>query len=217
MSAPVRLVIADDHEPTRAEVRAALERDARFVVAAEAADAVAAVAAAVRELPDVCLLDVHMPGNGVSAAWEISSRVPTTKVVMLTVSDDDEDLMLALGHGVAGYLLKGMDIRRLPNALWDIHQGTFTMPRQLMGQVVERLRDTAPRHRSLEQAPGEPRLTTREWEILDLLARGLSTAEIAGRLSLTPTGVRVHTSAIVKKLGVRDRGEAIAMFRQTRG
>jgi DNA-binding NarL/FixJ family response regulator len=217
MSPPLRLVIADDHEPMRAEVQGAVERDGRFVVVAEAADAAAAVAAALREQPDLCLLDVHMPGNGVSAAWEISSRLPAAKVVMLTVSDDDEDLMLALGSGVAGYLLKGMDMRRLPSALWDIHEGTFTMPRQLMGRVVDRFRDTAPRRRAVRQAADEPRLTTREWEVLDLLARGLSTAEIAERLSLTPTGVRVHTSAIVKKLGARDRDEAIAMFRDTRG
>jgi signal transduction histidine kinase len=96
VSAQLRLVIADDHEPMRAEVRGAVERDGRFVVVAEAADAAAAVAAALREQPDLCLLDVHMPGNGVSAAWEISSRLPAAKVVMLTVSDDDEDLMLAL-------------------------------------------------------------------------------------------------------------------------
>jgi DNA-binding NarL/FixJ family response regulator len=217
VSAPLRLVIADDHEPMRAEVRGAVERDGRFVVVAEAGDAAAAVAAALREQPDLCLLDVHMPGNGVSAAWEICSRLPAAKVVMLTVSDDDEDLMLALGSGVAGYLLKGMDMRRLPSALWDIHQGTFTMPRQLMGRVVERFRDTAPRRRAVRRAADAPRLTTREWEVLDLLARGLSTAEIAERLSLTPTGVRVHTSAIVKKLGARDRDEAIAMFRDTRG
>jgi DNA-binding NarL/FixJ family response regulator len=217
VSAQLRLVIADDHEPMRAEVRGAVERDGRFVVVAEAADAAAAVAAALSEQPDLCLLDVHMPGKGVSAAWEISSRLPAAKVVMLTVSDDDEDLMLALGSGVAGYLLKGMDMRRLPDALWDIHQGTFTMPRQLMGRVVERFRDTAPRRRAVQQAAAaEPRLTTREWEVLDLLARGLSTAEIAERLSLTPTGVRVHTSAIVKKLGARDRDEAIAMFRDKR-
>jgi DNA-binding NarL/FixJ family response regulator len=214
---PLRLVIADDHEPLRAVVRGAVERDGRFVVVAEAGDAAAAVAAALREQPDICLLDVHMPGNGVSAAWEISSRLPAAKVVMLTVSDDDEDLMLALGSGVAGYLLKGMDMRRLPNALWDINEGTFTMPRQLMGRVVDRFRDTAPRRRAVRQAAAEPRLTTREWEVLDLLARGLSTAEIAERLSLSPTGVRVHTSAIVKKLGARDRDEAIAMFRDTRG
>jgi DNA-binding NarL/FixJ family response regulator len=217
MSPPLRLVIADDHEPMRAEVQGAVERDGRFVVVAEAADAAAAVAAALREQPELCLLDVHMPGNGVSAAWEISSRLPAAKVVMLTVSDDDEDLMLALGSGVAGYLLKGMDMRRLPNALWDINEGTFTMPRQLMGRVVDRFRDTAPRRRAVQQAAAEPRLTTREWEVLDLLARGLSTAEIAERLSLTPTGVRVHASAVVKKLGARDRDEAIAMFRDTRG
>jgi len=206
------VLLADDHEPTRVEVRAVLEADTRFAVCAEVGDGAAAVAAAVRERPDLCLLDVHMPGNGVSAAWEIAARVPAAKVVMLTVSEDDEDLMLALSSGVAGYLLKGMDRRRLPSALWDIHHGTFTMPRGLMGRVVERFRATSPRRRSVETSVGS-RLTSREWEVLDLLARGLTTREIALKLSLTPTGVRVHTSSIVKKLGVRDRDEAVALFR----
>ena len=89
VSTAVRVLLADDHVPTRHDIRRALESDSRFVVCAEAGDAPAAIEAAVRETPDICVLDVRMPGSGVAAAWEISSRLPQTKIVMLTVSSDD--------------------------------------------------------------------------------------------------------------------------------
>ncbi len=146
----VTVLIADDHVPTRAEMRHAIDADSRFRVCAEVADAPGAVAAALRERPDVCLLDVRMPGGGLAAAWEIGAQLPESRVVMFTVSDDDRDVMVALNAGVAGYLLKNIDRRRLPHALWDVHQGTFAMPRVLLGHVVERVRDTGPRRRSVE-------------------------------------------------------------------
>lgn len=212
----VRVLIADDHEPTREEIRRAIEADPRFCVCAEAVDAPSAVDAALRERPDMCLLDVRMPGSGLAAGWEIGSRVPSAKLVMLTVSEEDRDLFVALSAGVAGYLLKSIDRRRLPHALWDIHQGTFTMPRQLMGRVAERFRGTAAPRRSLAVSDASGRLTSREWQVLDLLARGLSTREVAAKLHITPVGVRVHTNAIVKKLGARNREEALEAFRRER-
>ena len=109
VSDPVRVLLADDHVPTRHDIRRALEADSRFVVCAEAGDAPAAIEAAVRETPDICVLDVRMPGSGVAAAWEISSRLPQTKIVMLTVSSDDTDLFASLRAGASGYLLKDMD------------------------------------------------------------------------------------------------------------
>ena len=211
----LRVLIADDHEPTRFEVRRAIENDARFSVCADAPDAAGAVAAALRERPDLCLLDIDMPGNGLAAAAEIRSRLPNTTLVMLTVSEDEHDLSLALRAGVAGYLLKSIDRRRLPLALWDIQHGTFTIPRALMGGLVAQLRGGDRRYRSLA-TDDAARLTSREWEILDLLASGLSTREAAAKLSITAGGVRVHTASIVKKLGVRDREEAISAFRRTR-
>ena len=212
--AVVRVLIADDHGPTRAEIHRAIEVDPRFHVCAEAVDAPSAVDAAFREHPDICLLDVRMPGGGLAAVWEIASRLPSAKLVMLTVSEEDHDLFVALSAGVAGYLLKSIDRRRLPDALWDIHQGTFTMPRQLMGRVVERFRGTAAPRRSLAEHDATARLTSREWQVLDLLARGFSTREVALKLSITPVAVRVHTKSIVKKLGAHDREEVIEAFRR---
>ena len=213
---PVRVLIADDHAPTRDDIRRAVERDARFEVCAEASDAASAVDAALRERPELCLLDIQMPGSGLAAAWEIAARLPTSKVVMLTVSEEDHDLFVALSAGVAGYLLKTIDRRRLPHALWDIHQGTFTIPRRLLGPVVERFRAATTPRRTVAVSDLSARLTSREWQVLDLLARDLSTREVAARLSITPGGVRVHANAIIKKLGARDRAAALELFRRHR-
>jgi DNA-binding NarL/FixJ family response regulator len=119
--------------------------------------------------------------------------------------------MEALRVGVSGYLVKDDDLTRLPHAIWDIHRGTFTMPRRLMSRVVMELRATEPRRRAVLTSRND-RLTSREWEVLDLLARGLSTREAAERLSLSPTAIRVHTASVVKKLGARDRADALATF-----
>ena len=113
-------MIADDHAPTRGDVREVLDEDGRFEVVGEAADAPGAIELAVRERPDLCLLDIHMPGNGIAAIWEITARLPQTRVVMLTVSADDDDLFGALRAGASGYLQKDMDLERLPPALLDV-------------------------------------------------------------------------------------------------
>jgi len=212
---PLRVLIADDHEPTRADVRRILEADVRFSVCAEAADAAAAVALAVEEQPDLVLLDVRMPGSGLSAVWEIGARLPTVRIVMLTVSEDNADLFAALRGGAHGYLLKDIDPRRLPEALWDVHSGNPAIPRPLVSRMIEEFRDANPRRRSLA-TPTElsARLTSREWQVLDLLARDLSTAEIAERLVLSQSAVRAHIASIVRKLDVGDRDEAIAEFRR---
>lgn len=214
--ASVRVLLADDHQPTREDIRRALEPDARFEVCAEASDAASAVDAALRERPDLCLLDIHMPGNGLAAAWEIAARLPSVKVVMLTVSEEERDLFVALSSGVAGYLLKSIDRGRISNALWDIHQGQFTMPRTLLRPVVERFRAGASPRRAVAGSDLSTQLTSREWQVLELLARGLSTRRVAEKLSITPGGVRVHANAIVRKLGARDREEALELFRRHR-
>jgi DNA-binding NarL/FixJ family response regulator len=203
----VRVLIADDHAATREDVRAALEQDADFEVCAEAADAPGAVADALRERPDVCLLDVHMPGRGVAAAWEILARLPRTKVVMLTVSRDDADLFAALRAGALGYLLKDMDPRSLPRALESVLAGEVAIPRELVAHVVERFRDPSARRRDAFAQGSAEQLTSREWQVLELLRQDLSTAQIARRLVLSPVTVRTHANAILRKLQLRDREE----------
>jgi DNA-binding NarL/FixJ family response regulator len=211
---PVRVLIADDHAPTRTDVHRALEGDARFEICADAADAVGAVQAAIRQRPDVCLLDIRMPGGGLSAAWEISARLPRTKIVMLTVSGEDADLFAALRAGAAGYLLKTMNLAALPNVLAGVCSGEAAMPLTLVSRVLQQFRVREPRWRQPLDRGSIQRLTSREWEILDLLAQGRSTAEIAGGLVITASAVRAHITAIVRKLRVPGRAAAIELFGQ---
>jgi DNA-binding NarL/FixJ family response regulator len=212
---PWRVLIADDHAPTRDDIRRALDGDGRFEVTAEAADAAAAVHSALREKPDVCLLDLRMPGGGLAAIWEIAARLPEARVVVLTVSDDDADLFGALRAGVDGYLLKTMNLNRLPDALNGVCSGEAAMERALVARVLERFRRQEPRwRRTAGGMPTRRRLTSREWEVLELLAQGRSTAQIAEQLVLSPSAVRVHIASIVHKLGVPDRAAAAALFRR---
>lgn len=209
----LRVLIADDHPPTRDDVCRALEVKKSFLICAVAADAAQAVQAAVQKHPDVCLLDIRMPGGGVAAAWEISARLPQAKIVMLTVSDDDTDLFAALRAGADGYLLKTMNLKRLPDALAGVCSGEAAMQRTLVARVLDRFHGQEPRWRhSVSSQPIGRRLTSREWEVLELLAQGRSTAEIANRLVISATAVRVHIASVVRKLEVADRVAAIKLF-----
>jgi DNA-binding NarL/FixJ family response regulator len=211
----LRVLIADDHAPTRDDVRRALT-EGGLVVCAEAADAAHAVQKALETRPDICLLDVRMPGGGVAAAWEIAARLPTTKVVMLTVSEEDGDLFRALRAGAVSYLVKDIDLGTLPRALLDVAAGRAAIPPELVTRMVMQFHSNDPRFRRTEVgADFGPRLTSREWDVLAGLAEGLSTRDIGRRLQLKPSGVRAHISAVVQKLGVKDRHEAVSFFRDT--
>jgi DNA-binding NarL/FixJ family response regulator len=208
-----RVLLADDHPPTRAGVRSALEEEG-FVICAEAGDADEAVRLALAERPDVCLLDIHMPGNGISAAGRISSQVPETAVVMLTVSRDDRDLFDALKAGAVGYLLKDIDPDRLPHALRGVLAGEAALPRNLVALLVDEFR-TGSRRRGLRIAGSRAvDLTEAEWKVLDLLSDGLTTEEIAQRLFVAAVTVRTHISSILKKLHVKSREEAIRLVQR---
>lgn len=208
----ISVLIADDHAPTREDVRAALEEHGSFRVCSEVDDAAAAVAAALHHLPDICLLDIRMPGNGISAAWEITARLPETRVVMLTVSREDDDLFAALRAGAVGYLLKDTAPERLPFALLDAANGDAAIPRSLVTRLVSEFRDRGPRRRVLLSRSLGGQLTSREWEVLELLRQGLSTTEIAETLYITKTTARTHIATILKKLRVPDRKAAVRLF-----
>ena len=204
MKESIRVLLADDHPATRSRIRAAVERDARFTVVAEVGDSPAAVAAALRERPDICLLDIRMSGSGIAATREITARLPGAKVVIITASLDEDDLFNALRAGAAGYLLKGMDPVRLPHALKDVLEGGSAIPRPLVARLVAEFRDHGPRRRSVVSEAGHD-LTSREWEVLDLLRQGRSTGEIAERLFVSRATVRSHVAAVLKKLNLPNR------------
>lgn len=211
MSTPPRVLVADDHPALREGVRKALEASG-YEVCAEADSGPGAVEAALREHPDICLLDIQMPGNGIAAAAEISTRVPETAVVMLTVSVSERDLFEALSAGAAGYLLKDTDPARLAHALTGVLRGEAALPRSLVARLIKEFqrRDAGRRLRM----PGGRRveLTPREWDVLELLRDGCSTAEIATRLFVSAVTVRRHVGSIVRKVGAENRGAAVAML-----
>lgn len=212
MSEVLRVVIADDHAPTRAGVRQALEADGCQVVAA-VADGPKSVAAALEHRPDVCLLDIHMPGGGIKAASQITSALPDTAVVMLTASRDDEDLFDALRAGASGYLLKDMDPDRLAAALRGVMAGEAALPRSLALKVMRQLQ--SPGRRRLLSSRGSPvsKLTSREAEVLELMAGGLTTQQISDKLFVGQVTVRTHVSNVLKKLRVPDREGAVRLLR----
>ncbi len=206
------VLIADDHAPTRADIAAALEEDGRFRVCAAVSDAPAAVEAAVRLRPGLCLLDIRMPGGGIAAAWEITARLPETKVVMLTVSRDDDDLFAALRAGASGYLLKDLEPDRLADALEEVLTGDAAIPGALVARLVSEFRERGPRRRAVLTGAPDGHLTSREWEVLELLRERRSTSEIAERLFVSQATVRSHVAAILRKLRVPDREAAVQLF-----
>ena len=214
MSVPLTVVIADDHAPTRVGVRGALT-DGGFTVVAEAGGADAAVEAAVRERPDVCVLDVNMPGSGIAAAARIAEQLPDAAVVMLTVSRDDEDLFAALRAGARGYLLKDMDPGRLAAALRGVLSGEAALPRTLVARLIGEFRVDGRPSRLLVARRGAT-ITAREWEVLELLRHEMTTAEIAHRLGVADVTVRRHVSAILVKLRVPDRKAMARLFADER-
>ena len=207
-----RVVIADDHAAIRGGIRMTLEAGG-FDVCAEAGDAQEALAAALRERPDLCVLDVHMPGSGIRAAGEIARQLPDCAVVMLTVSRNDSDLFASLRCGAAGYLLKDTDPDRLPYALRGVMAGEAAVPRVLVARVLDELRSQGQRRRIPRLGGRGAELTSREWEVLELMAKEQTTAQIAQALFVSPVTVRRHISSILEKLEVGDRASAIALFR----
>jgi DNA-binding NarL/FixJ family response regulator len=210
MTGPLTVLLADDHPAVRAGVRAALEAGG-LTICAEVGNAEDAVEAAVEHLPDVCLLDVRMPGGGIWAAKEISEQLEETIVVMLTVSSAQEELFEALRAGASGYLLKDMDPKRLPQLLRAAVAGEAPLPPTLVARLVDEFRTRGrrrflalPERRSVE-------LTSREYEVLELLRKGLSTADIAERLFISRTTVKRHISSVMQKLNVRTRADAVRL------
>jgi DNA-binding NarL/FixJ family response regulator len=207
----LRVVMADDHAPIRTRIRQALETGG-CQVCGEGATAREAVELAVIHRPDVVLVDIHMPGSGIHAAGEISRRLPEAAIVMLTQSRDDTDLFDALRAGASGYLLKDIDPDRLSDALRGVLAGEPAMPPALVARVLEELRAPG-RRRFARGSRAAASLSPREWEVMELLSQGHSTEEVANRLFLSRTTVRVHVSAVLRKLRVKDRESALRLLR----
>ena len=206
----LRIVLADDHARIRGRVRAALEASGCEVVG-EGASAEDAVRLAVEHRPDVALLDIHMPGNGIQAARDITKAAPEVAIVMLTQSAEDDDLFDSLRAGASGYLLKDTDPATLADKLRGVLDGEAAMPPRLVARIMDEFRPA--KRRFARSSAAAAKLSAREWEVMQLLGEGLTTDEVSKRLFLSPTTVRVHVSSVLKKLRVKDRESAFRLLR----
>jgi len=208
---PLRLVMADDNARIRGQIRRALEAGG-CQICAEGSSAEEAVALTLAHRPDVALLDIHMPGNGIHAAQQISRSLPHTAIVMLTQSSEDDDLFDSLRAGASGYLLKGTDPATLPAVLHGVLRGEAAMPPGLVTRILQEFRGPS-RRRFLRRSAAADKLSAREWEVMEMLSQGHTTDEVAKRLFVSPTTVRVHVSAVLRKLRVKDRESAFRLLR----
>ena len=205
----LRVLVADHSPALRVGVRTSIEGNG-CVVCAEAGNAAGAVEAALRERPDVCLIEDLLPGGGIAEVEEISSKLPDCRVIVFSDSRSDLDLLEALRAGASGYLLKDINLVRLPITLQRVVADEAALPRALAARLIANLRESERRRRLAVRHD----LTHRELEVLELLAEELSTAEIAGRLFVEKVTVRTHVASILKKLGAPDRQAAIRLIRE---
>jgi two-component system, NarL family, nitrate/nitrite response regulator NarL len=205
----LRVLIADDHDAFRAGVRKALEARG-FLVVADVPDADSAVAAAIREQPDIALIDLAMPGDGLTAIAQIARRVRGTLVIALTVSEASDDVRNAIANGASGYVLKGGSGDELATLLQDAYRGSPAYSQALVPQLIEALQHGS--HRRLTLPGGPVSLTPREWDVAQLMREGLPSKAIAVQLGVSPITARKHVASIVHKLGAHDRATAVQML-----
>jgi two-component system nitrate/nitrite response regulator NarL len=199
----IRLVVVDDHTLFRRGMTALLSRVPDFAIVGEAADGVEGIKAVLHHQPDVVLLDLHMPGiSGIDAMKAILAEAPETHVVMLTVSEDAEDLMTALRAGALGYLLKNIDSDFLVDSIRRAANGESVMSPEMTAKLLREIRGGG------GPAVPLPALSPREREILGFLARGASNKEIARDLDVAESTVKIHVQHILRKLELSSRVQA---------
>jgi two-component system, NarL family, response regulator DevR len=206
-------MLVDDHDVVRAGLRLVLEEDASISVVAEAATLADAVAGALRSRPDIVLMDVRLTnGNGIEATREIQFQLPDTRILMLTTYPDDEALFASIMAGAAGYLLKSVSPATLLSAVHSIARGESLLDPAVTRKVLTRVRESKVLERDVKLAS----LTPREEQVLDLLATGMTNAQIGREIHISDKTVKNHVSTILGKLEVGRRTEAAAYVAQHR-
>jgi DNA-binding NarL/FixJ family response regulator len=207
----LRVVVVDDHPLYRDGLVTAMAAMPGVEVVGEAGDGEQAVAVAADLLPDVVVMDLHMPDvNGIEATRRITSAHPSVAVLVLTMLEGDDSVFAAMRAGARGYLLKGADRSEIARALEGVAHGEVVFSAGIASRVLAFFAAGPGAAPSLDPFPG---LTEREREILDLVARGLTNAEIARRLVVSDKTVRNHVSNVFAKLQVAGRAEAVARAR----
>jgi two-component system nitrate/nitrite response regulator NarL len=226
MNEPIQLLVVDDHILFRRGLIALLSQDARFRVVGEASDVGEAQRVLDKTQPDLLLLDNHLPGvKGVNAIIAFKLAYPSLRILMLTVSEDEEDLSLALQNGADGYLLKTSESDQLCDALVKVHEGDSVISPVMLNKLVSTLRhyhqstteligvSTASEKAALQQLD---KLSPREKDIFFLIAQSLSNKKIARDLDIAETTVKIHIQHIFKKLSLTSRVQ-IAVFAASHG
>ena len=205
----IRVAIADDHPTVRSGLKALLASVEGIEVVGDSADGAAAVELALRERPQVVVMDIRMPGqDGIEATRRLAAEAPEVAVLILTMLEDDESVFAAMRAGARGYVLKGAEQEEIVGAIYAVSRGEA-----IFGPgVAQRVLQLFGRERAAEPFPS---LTTREREILDLMAAGASNGEIARKLFISPKTVSNNVSYILGKLQVADRSKAIVRARRS--
>jgi two-component system NarL family response regulator len=205
----IRVVIADDQALFRRGILGVLASEADIDVVAEAEDGEDVITKSEELAPDVVLMDVRMPRvNGIEAARKIREILPSTKILMLTVSDEEDDLYEAVKAGANGYLLKEISVEEVASAIHSVMQGQSLISPSMASKLLSEFNSLARQAAEKEQLPA-PVLTARELEVLKLVARGMSNKDVADQLYISENTVKNHVRNILEKLHLHSRMEAV--------
>lgn len=212
---PIRTLIVDDHALFRRGLEIVLVTEPDIEVVGQASDGAEAVQKAGEQLPDVVLMDVRMPrSSGIQACRQIKEIAPSAKIVILTMSDEEEDLFEAIRAGASGYLLKDIPLDEVAEAVRAVHGGQSLISPSMAGKLLTEFAVLANREREdgqdarPEQVPA-PKLTDREMQVLKLVARGMNNRDIAKELFISDNTVKNHVRNILEKLQIHSRMEAV--------
>ncbi len=206
---PIRVLVVDDHALFRRGLEMVLEQEPDIVVVGEASDGAEALDKAVDATTDVVLMDVRMPRRGgIDACTAIKEAVPSTKIIMLTISDEEADLYEAIKAGAMGYLLKEISIEEVANAIRAVAGGQSLISPSMASKLLTEFASMIKRADERQQVP-TPRLTDREMEVLRLVAKGLNNRDIAKQLFISENTVKNHIRNILEKLQLHSRMEAV--------
>ena len=205
----IRVLLVDDHALFRRGLRVTLDLEPDMVVVGESEDGAEALQRAGETLPDIVLMDVKMPRRGgIEACTAIKATVPSTKIVMLTMSDDEADLYEAIRAGASGYLLKDLPVDEVASSIRAVHGGQSLISPPLAAKLLTEFAAMAKRGDTAQTLP-TPKLTAREMEVLRQVARGMNNRDIASELFISENTVKNHVRNILEKLQLHSRMEAV--------
>src|SRR5229473_1013239 len=209
---PIRVLVVDDHALFRRGLEMVLAEERDIEVVGEASDGAEAVAKAGQALPDVVLMDIRMPrSSGIEACRAMKELSPSAKIVMLTISDEEEDLFEAIRAGASGYLLKDIPLDEVADTVRAVHGGQSLINPSMAGKLLIEFAALARRdgEEQPEQQVPAPKLTDREMQVLKLVAKGMNNRDIAKELFISENTVKNHVRNILEKLQIHSRMEAV--------